>query len=479
MDAPRSVSLVGLDFGSTTSSAVVASARLERRWATGRTELEGFEERYRSPFVFTPFRGDTLDLAGISALLDGWLAAAGVRAEELFGGGAILTGLAARRENAADLGRLVRARIGDAVMATADDPCLEAWMAFMGSAAALSRAQPDTPVLNLDIGGGTTNLALGLGGEVIRTGCLFIGARHIEVTPGSYQIVRLSEHARAVLAHLGIPKREGDALSPGEVQAVVDLQVARIEAEVDGREGALAAPVEKLLRQVALRLPEGLPRAALTFSGGVGELFYRHLRGEPLPETTRYGDLGIDLARRLLASPRLTEGARVPASTGRATSYGLLRHSTQISGPTLFLPRPEALPLTDVPIVRRLASSAPAEEIEAAVALARRSARGGCIEVHVEGRGPEVLKELGRRLSSALARENASPERPLVILLAANVGKALGGYITAWGRRPMNVLVLDEIAPLGQDAQFVQIGRMRGDVVPVSFHGMNPRREAP
>jgi ethanolamine utilization protein EutA len=156
----RRVSLIGLDFGTTTSSAVVASASIEQRWAAGRVELADFDEPYRSEIVFTPFRDDAIDEARVGELIEGWLAEAGVRAEALFGGGAILTGLAAERRNAARLTELIRARIGGAVLATADDPCLESWMAFMGSAAALSRARPDTPVLNLDIGGGTTNLAL-------------------------------------------------------------------------------------------------------------------------------------------------------------------------------------------------------------------------------------------------------------------------------------------------------------------------------
>ena len=46
---------------------------------------------------------------------------------------------------------------------------------------------------------GTTNLALGRAGEVLHTGCLFVGARHIQVTPGTYRIVKLSSYARALL----------------------------------------------------------------------------------------------------------------------------------------------------------------------------------------------------------------------------------------------------------------------------------------
>src|SRR5262249_51655475 len=158
------VKLVGLDFGTTTSSAVVATARLTRNSVTGRTDLSDIRESYRSELIFTPLCGDRLDERTLDACLHRWLTAGEVRPGEVFGGGALLTGLTAQRDNAAALVSLIRRRLGDALIATADDPCLESWLAFMGSCAALSRAHPDRLFLNLDIGGGTTNLALGRAG---------------------------------------------------------------------------------------------------------------------------------------------------------------------------------------------------------------------------------------------------------------------------------------------------------------------------
>ena len=201
------VKLVGLDFGTTTSSAVIAAARLQRT-ATGRMELDFREEIFRSDMVFTPLLADDrLDIAQVERLLDGWLAAGQVQGGELFGGGALLTGLTAQKDNASALVSLIRRRLGDALVATADDPRLESWLAFMGSCAGLSRQHPEKAILNLDIGGGTTNIALGQAGQVLRTGCLFLGARHVQVVPGTYQIVNLSRYARDLLQHLGIAKR--------------------------------------------------------------------------------------------------------------------------------------------------------------------------------------------------------------------------------------------------------------------------------
>ena len=96
--------------------------------------------RYRSEMVFTPLGDDDrLDERQVESYLDAWLAAGQVQPENVFGGGALLTGLTAQKENAAALVRLIRQRLGNALVATADDPCLESWLSFLGSCGDLSR----------------------------------------------------------------------------------------------------------------------------------------------------------------------------------------------------------------------------------------------------------------------------------------------------------------------------------------------------
>ncbi len=441
------IKLIGLDFGTTTSSALIVEARYGSDPLSGRSEIRELGEPYRSDIVFTPFLDERIDEARVAALLDGWLEAAAARPSEIAGGGAIITGLCARRANAAELARVIRARVGGAVIATADDPCLESFLAFMGSAAALSRARPAEPILNLDIGGGTTNLALGLDGEVLHTGCLFVGARHVEVEPGSYRVKALSEQAQRLFGELGIAARAGSSLAPEEVSAVLDFQIELLEAAVTGRLAPFQSELGRAHVDVPFHLPPGMAPPALTFSGGVGELVYARREGRPPPETTSFGDLGIDLAARILASPVLSARLLVPGSTGRATSYGLLRNLTRLSGSTLYLPRPDLLPLTDLPIFGRVSSASTDEQIHASLALVRRSARGGCLAVSLAGRGLAAVREIAGRLGQALRALDLPPSLPLVLLVPDNVGKALGGYVTGWGRLPVTLIVLDEVSP--------------------------------
>ncbi|PSM31823.1 hypothetical protein BVG81_003455 [Haliangium sp. UPWRP_2] len=184
----------GLDVGSTTCHAVVAAAQVRASCATGRMELCRGQLIYRSQPVFTPFVGSDLDCDHLGALIDGWLSEAGIAPEQLAGGGAIVTGLAAAATSAQAVRALVRERISSVLIATAQDPHLESWLAFMGSCDELSQTHPERLILNLDIGGGTSNLALGRSGSVLATDVRDIGARHLRFIPGTTRHLSLDRN---------------------------------------------------------------------------------------------------------------------------------------------------------------------------------------------------------------------------------------------------------------------------------------------
>ena len=472
------VRLVGLDVGTTTTSFLVASARMLWNCVTGRNEFGDVQPIFRPEAVFTPFSGDALDAGALEKQLDRWLAAANLDSADVASGGAIVTGLAARSANAAAVKDIVRRRFPQALFAATDDPCLESWLAFMGNTLALSISQPESPFLNLDIGGGTTNLALGLAGEVRRCGCYYVGARHIQVEPGTYRIRALSSFAAALLDELAVRDALGHELTPQHLRAVLDFYVDLLEGVVSGQSqpGGRRQSDDSLRRlhcQTAFVPPEtrGI-EPIITLSGGVGELAYRRARGEPLPETTAFGDLGIDLARRICQSPVLGRNlnSHVPAGLGRATVEGLALHGSEISGSTLFLPDPRILPLNDLPILGTFGEATSDEELVALFDLARCASAGACLCVQIESLDASSVKRLGGRLAPLLERLAATSSVPIVLLTSGNVGKTLGQYATRWGRLAAKLLVIDEIP--NRCAQFVTIGAPRQGLVPVSFHGL-------
>lgn len=468
--------LIGLDIGSTTTSAVVAEGHLVDA-APGRgPRLTDLRELLRSPLIFTPFTADRTDIAidPILARVDGWLADADAEPDTLVGGGVLITGLAARAPGAAALIDALRARLGRTLVATARDPRLEAWLAFMGNVADLSRVHPHTHFLNLDIGGGTTNLALGRDGEVLRTGSLLVGARHVQVEPGTHRIVQCSPEARRIFDALAIDAAPGRTLTPAAVDALCDPWIAMLEASVAGEVPA-SLPFAALLVESPMTWPAGAPIAVVpVFSGGVGELVYRLARGESILATTPHGDLGLDLARRIVRSPVLGAALRdhVPEGGGRSVAYGLLRHATDLSGATLHLPRPDLLPLCDLPIVASVSPDATPTDIASAIALARAALPGACIEVTLPGPGAAPIRALARSITDALQSSPFPAARPLVLLVAHDVGKALGAYLTDWGTNVHRdgIVVVDQVRRPG--ACFIHLGRADHNIVPVSFFGM-------
>ena len=473
--AAATTKLVGLDFGTTTSSALVAEAVVRRNAVTGRMELSLTRETFRSPLVFTPLENDRLDLAATLRLVDDWLARGGITPGhgDVGGGGALLTGLTARRENASGLVAAIRQRLGPALVATADDPCLESWLAFQGSCAPLSRRHPEQTFLHLDIGGGTTNMALGRNGDVLATGCLFVGAGHVRFTPGTRRIESLSSHSKALFAALGISSGPGDDLPPADLTRILDWYLDLLGRAVDGR----ADPADRsTLDHVQVPLPPTFCGDAsekkVTLSGGVGELVYATARGAAPPGITPYGDLGVDLAHRLLTHPTWARHWRASLAEGggRATVAGLLRHATRISGASIHLPAPSLLPLTDLPIVGSLLPHADQTVLRATLELARRAPGGAA--VHVRGLLPEAdgVRRFGARIASVLEEVAWPKDRPLVLLLESNCGKALGQCASRWGQLTLPLVVADELDLPA--ARWVTLGKERGGVVPVSFHGL-------
>jgi ethanolamine utilization protein EutA len=472
----NTVTLVGLDFGTTTSSAVVATASLICNSVTRRTELRNIQPRYDSEQVFTPYCGDLLDEERLTDYLNQWLAE--VRATDVFGGGAMITGLAAQATNAAAFSTQIRKRLKDAVIAIAADPCLESWLAFMGNCQELSRAHPDRALINLDIGGGTTNVALGRNGEVLRTGSFFVGARHIQFQPGGYRITALSSFARPLLDRLEINKGVGHTLNELEVQSIVDWYLGLLESAVRGSSTSEIDLVAALHTQSPFHPGPETNNYAITLSGGVGELAYRGLTNNTWPTTTAYGDLGIDLARQLVERPFWRDHLTrfTPIALGRATLFGLLRHNTQISGGTVYWTDPSVLPLGDLAIIGTISPLTVLDEFDRLIALVARTVNGACLRVENAACDRASLLVLAERLRQSLARQSTIHHIPLVLLVRENLGKVLGQLVTNWGRSGVKLAVIDEVD--ARSAQFASVGRLHDGVLPVSFHGMNASGES-
>src|ERR1700681_1848287 len=170
---------VGIDIGSAGTQVIFSRINLRRYGEdlTSRYYVVSRETLFQSPVALTPYSSDErIDEAALGAIIDGAYEAAGVKPEEIDTGVVILTGEALRRENAEAIAGLLAEQRGDFVTATAGHH-MESMLAAYGSGASRVSYDQASRLLNIDIGGGTTKLAIVEKGNVIATAALHIGGR--------------------------------------------------------------------------------------------------------------------------------------------------------------------------------------------------------------------------------------------------------------------------------------------------------------
>src|SRR5688500_12468876 len=168
---------VGIDIGAA-GTHVIFSRLHTRRMSedlTSRYLVVRRETLYQSPVALTPYLDESrIDEQAIGRIIDEVYAGAGLHPDGIDTGSVILTGEALRRENARAIGELL-AEIGGEFVCAGAGHHMEAMLAAYGSGAAQASHERDAHLLNIDIGGGTTKLALIEHGRVAQSAAVHIG----------------------------------------------------------------------------------------------------------------------------------------------------------------------------------------------------------------------------------------------------------------------------------------------------------------
>jgi ethanolamine utilization protein EutA len=344
---------VGVDIGSSTSHLVFSRIVLER--LDSRYVVTTREAFYESDILLTPYAaGEDIDAEVLGAFIDRQYKEANVDPEEIDTGALILTGVAVRRRNARKIGELFARQAGKMVAVSAGDS-LETVMSAHGSGAVARSIRDKATVMNVDVGGGTSKIAICADGRVTGLTALDVGARLICLDAAG-RIVRLEEAGRRFGADLGITLELGTKLAPEAARAVAARMADRLFEAMDG--GSPASGGAGILRLDPLPARPAVDR--VTFSGGVAEYIYSR-------EPRTYGDLGMLLAQEIRARVE-SRGAKLePSIEGiRATVVGASQYTTQVSGSTIYVSPLEALPLRNVPVIAP-AFALDADEIDSAL----------------------------------------------------------------------------------------------------------------
>jgi ethanolamine utilization protein EutA len=442
---------VGIDVGSSTSHLTFSRLVLRRLGGrlSSRFRVVQRDVLHQSPILLTPYRSPlAIDTERLDAFVREAYGRAGVSPGDVDTGAVVITGEAAKKENAESILSLFARDAGRFVCATAG-PQLEAIMAAHGSGAvARSRAAggavpggagPSGPVLSVDIGGGTTKLALCRDGEVSEIAVINVGGRLVADEGG--RVTRLEEAGAVVGEALGRPLVVGGPIDEPTKAAVADRMAACLFEVIDGR------PLSPLTRRLMHTRPlDGSgPVAALMFSGGVSEYIYGR-------EPAVFGDLGKplgDAVRRRLAGHPLGARLTTPLEGIRATVIGAAQYTVQVSGSTIFTPEPGLLPLRNLPVL-----TVPLREAlsPASVAAAVRQAAqgydaellGGPMALAIRwpfGPSHGELAALGEGLVQALDGRSA----PVVLAFDRDIAQLVGRLLRDELRATLRVVAVDEL----------------------------------
>lgn len=329
---------VGVDIGSSTSHLVFSKLVLER--LDNRYIVSSREIVHESDVLLTPYADDmTIDAAKLGKFIERQYDMALLDPAAIDTGALILTGVAVRRSNARAIGELFAAQAGKFVSVSAGDG-LETTLAAFGSGAAARSIRETCRVMNIDIGGGTSKIAVCEGGEVVDMTAIDVGAR-IVAFDADGKVTRLEEAGRRFAAEAGLELAIGSVPGAEALERMAARMADRLFEAISA--AALSAQTASLLRLDPLR-NERVPDV-VTFSGGVSEYIYKR-------EASGFGDLGPLLARAIKTrvdawGPRIAR----PDEGIRATVVGASQYTIQVSGSTIFVSPLDTLPKRNVPVI--------------------------------------------------------------------------------------------------------------------------------
>jgi ethanolamine utilization protein EutA len=459
---------VGIDIGSAGTQVIFSRLRMRRMGEdlSSRYLVVARESIYQSPVALTPYLDEVrIDDRAVVAIIESAYQAAGLHPDAIDTGSVILTGEALRRENARAIGELL-AEIGGEFVCAAAGHHMEAMLAAYGSGAAQVSHDEDLHVLNVDIGGGTTKLAVIEHGRVAATAAIHVGGRLL-VVDADGRITRLDPAGRRLAALAGFDWQLHQRISGNDLDRLADYMA-----------DALLDSILGLRRDLFLTESIGEMSGidGVMFSGGVGEYVYER-------ETRDFGDLGRRLGAALRARLARLHWRLLPAGECiRATAFGASEYSVQLSGNTVYVSAPgELLPRKNLAVLRppallqgEIRAEALADAIrehfkafdvvegEAEVALAFRW-RGEPSFDRLSGFAKGLLMGLQRTVQAG---------KPIYLILDGDVAQTLGAILKEDWKLGCELLVIDGIAL--RDFDYIDLGRIRlpSGTVPVTIKSL-------
>ncbi|KAB7706659.1 ethanolamine utilization protein [Bacillus aerolatus] len=458
----------GIDIGTSTTKLVISQFSLMNMAGdthVPRIEITDKEILYRSPIYRTPLVSPTvIDLKAVDQIVKNEYAKAGIEPGQIKTGAVIITGETATKQNAAEMVHHLSDAAGEFLVATAG-PDLEGIIAAKGSGAYEYAKKTGKVTANIDIGGGTANIAVYESSRLAGTCTLHIGGRLIEFEAG--KVKSISSPVQKLINQEGWTLQTGDSSDHPDIQKVTswmaELIVKVLRKQTSPRDQVLILGHE----------PQwDADIEVIVVSGGVSECMYQF--EDPAASPAMYDDIGVILARSIQQAAGLQWYEwRRPDETVRATVLGAGTQTTNISGATIQVESSE-LPQKNLPVfevsfeqdvavgLRKLQGST-----EAAVAMYDPGKEGQNFVWYLTDMPYLKFKDIQSIAGALLACQELKPDssQPLIIVLQSDHAKVLGQTLQAL-KPAQSILCVDQIEV--EHGDYMDIGQMlQSGVVPV------------
>lgn len=470
------INSVGIDVGTTTTQVIFSSLELMNIAAPTQVPRFEFVDRkilYESQISFTPINNDgTIDDKNLWEIILGEYDNAGFDIKKIETGAIIITGETSKAKNAKSTLMNLASELGDFVVATAG-PHLESIIAGRGSGSAAYSEENTATVLNIDIGGGTSNYVVFKNGKVVDTCCLNVGGRLIQLDK-SGKVTKIAEPAKKVLSSV-IPnyREEYTTLSINNLRLVCDQMASLI---VECMEGSNVSPLAQELLQTN-PLKQSYTFDAVSLSGGIGKTYYEI--DDAAKDKYKYLDIGIMLAESLLNNDRLKKQKVIkPNQTIRATVIGAGAHTLSLSGSTIWL-TVDNLPLRNLPVLHphydwNDTNSSLSVGIEEAARTMDINLSNDDYAIYLSKEMPVTYKAVQKSASELIKifkKYRSENNSPAIVLAFNDIGKVLGMEL-APELKSYPLAIIDEV--MSYEGDYIDIGKsyFGGEIVPLTVKSL-------
>lgn len=464
----ESIISAGIDIGTSTTKLIISRFLLMNVAGSShipRIEIVEKEILHKSPIYRTPLVDSfTIDVAEIENIIRTEYEIAGLKADQIGTGALIITGETATKHNARKMIHYLSDQAGDFLVATAG-PDLEGIIAAKGSGAYDYSKRTGKVIANIDIGGGTANIAVYKEKVLLGTCTMHIGGRLIEFR--DRKISSISPPIQKLSTENNIRLQIGDSSESPEVN-----NITRFMAESLAR--ILKNEVQDRDRVLILGNPPNWTEQidVIVFSGGISECIYAH---EPdIDQHSTFDDIGKSLAGALEENKELKSFSWVePVETIRATVLGAGTQTTEISGATIQIAQNE-LPLKNIPVYtysfgQNFESGLRAfeEAVLSALEIYDDKGEGLNFALYITELPYMRFKNI-QTLSQAIIQvmeKRADPLLPIILVFQSDLAKVLGQTLIGMNVK-QSVICVDQIKV--EQGDYIDIGSNLGSgVVPV------------